>query len=48
LIGTVDPARSVLAVRTYLRAYFDRFIRGHDSHLLDRPSPAFPEIELLA
>ena len=47
-IGTVDPARSVLAVRTYLRAYFDRFIRGHDSHLLDRPSPAFPEIEFLA
>jgi len=48
MIGTVDPARSVLAVRTYLRAYFDRFIRGHDSHLLDRPSPAFPEIEFLA
>jgi len=48
LIGTVDPTRSVLAVRTYLRAYFDRFVRGHDSHLLDRPSPAFPEIEFLA
>ena len=48
LIGTVDPARSVLAVRTYLRAYFDRFIRGHETHLLDRPSPAFPEIEFLA
>ena len=48
LIGTVDPARSVLAVRTYVRAYFDRFVRGHDNHLLDRPSPAFPEIEFLA
>jgi len=48
LIGTVDPTRSVLAVRTYLRAYFDRFVRGHDSHLLDGPSPAFPEIEFLA
>ncbi|MEY9929457.1 putative dienelactone hydrolase [Catenulispora sp. GP43] len=48
LIGTIDPARSVLAARTYVRAYFDRFIRGHDEHLLDRPSPAFPEVEFLA
>lgn len=48
LIGTVDPVRSVLAVRTYLRAYFDRFVRGHDGHLLDGPSAAFPEIEFLA
>ena len=48
LIGTVDPARSILAVRTYLLAYFDRFIRHHDGHLLDGPSPAFPEIEFLA
>lgn len=48
LIGTVDPARSVLAVRTYVRAYFDRFVRGHDNHLLDGPSSAFPEIEFLA
>ncbi|WP_194917367.1 alpha/beta hydrolase family protein [Catenulispora rubra] len=48
LIGTVDPARSVIAVRTYVRAYFDRFVRGHDNHLLDRPSAAFPEIEFLA
>ncbi|MEY9862739.1 dienelactone hydrolase [Catenulispora sp. GAS73] len=48
LIGTVDPTRSVLDVRTYMRAYFDRFVRGHDNHLLDRPSAAFPEIEFLA
>jgi hypothetical protein len=48
LVGTIDPARSVLAVRTYLRAYFDRFIRGRDNHLLYRPSPAYPEIEFLA
>lgn len=48
LIGTIDPVRSVLAARTYVRAYFDRFIRGHDDHLLDRPSPAFPEVEFLA
>ncbi|CCH31079.1 hypothetical protein ABZ816_02280 [Actinosynnema sp. NPDC047251] len=44
-VGTIDPARSVEAQRTYLAAFFDRFLRGRAEHLLDGPSPRYPEVE---
>ncbi|HZM75634.1 MAG TPA: hypothetical protein VFC19_07895 [Candidatus Limnocylindrales bacterium] len=47
LIGTIDPARTIATVRAYLRAFFDLHLRRRDEHLLDGPSPRFPDIEFL-
>ncbi len=43
-IGTIDPARAVTAEDAYVSAFFDRWLRGKDNHLLDRPSPRYPQI----
>ncbi|WP_018542855.1 hypothetical protein [Streptomyces sp. MspMP-M5] len=43
-IGTVRPQRAVAATRAYVASFFDRWLRGHDDHLLDGPSPRFPEM----
>ncbi|KJS55403.1 esterase [Streptomyces rubellomurinus subsp. indigoferus] len=42
--GDVDPGRAVLATRTYVASFLDRWLRGHDDHLLDGPSARFPEV----
>lgn len=42
-MGTIDPDRSIAAQRAYIRAFFDRTLRGRDSHLLDGPSAEYPE-----
>ena len=47
LIGTIDPRRSILNQATYLAAFVDLHPRGRDNHLLDRPSPRFPEMEFV-
>ncbi|MFJ4187187.1 alpha/beta hydrolase family protein [Kitasatospora sp. NPDC089509] len=43
-IGDVRPDRAVLATRSYVASFFDRWLRGHDDHLLDGPSGRFPEM----
>jgi hypothetical protein len=43
-IGTVDPVRAVAAERTYVTSFFDRWLRHRDDHLLDGPSPRYPDI----
>jgi hypothetical protein len=43
-IGTVNPAGAVRAEQAYLAAFFGRFLNGQDNHLLDGPSPRYPEI----
>ena len=45
-IGTLDPARAVLIQQAYPLAFFDLHLR-HRGHLLDGPSPAFPEVRFL-
>jgi hypothetical protein len=47
LIGSVDPDRSIAAQRAYIAAFFDLYLRHRDTHLLDGPSPAYPEIEFV-
>ena len=42
-IGTIDPAAAVRAQQAYLSAFFDRFLRGQDSHLLDSRPPHYPQ-----
>jgi dienelactone hydrolase len=43
-VGTIDPARAATAQRAYVTSFFDRWLRGHDDHLLDGPSPCYPEV----
>ncbi|MFF2073526.1 alpha/beta hydrolase family protein [Kitasatospora sp. NPDC058162] len=43
-VGDIRPDRAVLATRSYVASFFDRWLRGHDDHLLDGPSPRFPEM----
>ncbi|RGD57209.1 esterase [Kitasatospora xanthocidica] len=43
-VGDVPPDRAVSATRSYVASFFDRWLRGHDDHLLDGPSPRFPEM----
>ena len=43
-IGTINGQRAVAVERTYIGAYFDRYLRHHDSPLLAGPSPSYPEI----
>ena len=46
-IGTIDPHRSIINQRAYVTAFFDTHLRHRDSHLLDHPSPRFPEMQFL-
>ncbi|GAB2630282.1 alpha/beta hydrolase [Kribbella swartbergensis] len=47
LVGSVDPARSVLAQRRYLAAFFDQALRGRPASLLRGDSPNFPEVRFV-
>jgi uncharacterized repeat protein (TIGR03803 family) len=40
----LPPARVTQIVRTYLLSFFNKFLQGEDDHLLDGPSPAYPEV----
>jgi hypothetical protein len=46
LVGGADPARSVLAEREYLAAFFDQTLRRRPGLLLRGGSPRFPEVRL--
>lgn len=46
-IGTVEPQRSVAAQEACITAFFDRWLRGQDGHLLDGPSARFPEVRFV-
>jgi dienelactone hydrolase len=43
--GAIDPARATAITRCYVRAFFDRHLRGAPASLLDHPSP-FAEARL--
>jgi hypothetical protein len=47
-IGSVDPARAVHTEETFVAAFFDRWLRGRDGHVLDGPSSCFPDITFVA
>jgi predicted dienelactone hydrolase len=46
LIGTLDPGRAVAVLRAYPLAFFDLQLR-HRGHLLDAPSPRYPEVTFI-
>jgi dienelactone hydrolase len=41
----LPPARASQIIRAYLLSFFNKFLKGLDDHLLDGPSPAYPEVE---
>ncbi|MGI5225081.1 alpha/beta hydrolase family protein [Actinoallomurus sp. CA-142502] len=43
-VSGLSPQRSVRIVRTYVGAFFDLTLNGERRPLLDRPSPAYPEV----
>jgi uncharacterized repeat protein (TIGR03803 family) len=40
----LPPARVSQIVRAYLLSFFNKVLQGQDDHLLDGPSPAYPEV----
>jgi hypothetical protein len=40
----ISPKTAVTDERAYIGAFFGKYLRHHDSHLLDGPSPRFPDI----
>ncbi|MCE5172369.1 lipase [Paenibacillus profundus] len=40
----MDPVHNVDITRTYVRAFFDQYLKGEQQPLLDGPSPDFPEV----
>ena len=46
-IGTLDPARALRIQQAYPLAFFDRHLRHRPGHLLDGPSPAFPDVRFI-
>lgn len=40
----MDPVHNVDITRTYVRAFFDRYLKGEQQPLLDGASPEFPEV----
>jgi predicted dienelactone hydrolase len=40
----LPQGRASEIVRAYLLSFFNKYLRGEDDHLLDGPSPAYPEV----
>ena len=40
----LPPVRVSQIVRAYLLSFFNKHLKGEDDHLLDSPSPAYPEV----
>jgi predicted dienelactone hydrolase len=47
LVGTINGERAITVERAYVRAFFDLQLRHHDTGLLDRPAPAYPEMQYI-
>jgi hypothetical protein len=46
LVGQVEPSRAVQVVNVYALAFFDRYLKGEASPLLDGPSADYPEVDI--
>jgi dienelactone hydrolase len=45
-VGKTPSARDIVAQRTYLRAFLDRYVLGRRAPLLDGPSRRFPQVHI--
>ncbi|WP_019913403.1 alpha/beta hydrolase family protein [Paenibacillus sp. HW567] len=41
----IDPVHNIDITRSYVRAFFDQYLKGEPQNLLDGPSPDFPEVK---
>lgn len=48
MLGRIDPFRCQQIQNAYVVAFFDRYLRGIETTLLDGPSPDYPEVDLIA
>jgi dienelactone hydrolase len=48
LLGTVEGLRAAHVINTYLLAFFDQYLKGDSSPLLNGPSSEYPEVEFEA
>jgi predicted dienelactone hydrolase len=46
-VGTINPGRAIAIERAYILAFFDLQLRHHNTHLLDHPSAAYPEVQFI-
>lgn len=46
-VGMVDPTEAVAANRAYVTAFFDKWLRGRNSGLLDQPSKKYPDMTFI-
>lgn len=46
-VGSVDLTRAVHTEETFVAAFFDKWLRGRDGHVLDGPSPGFPDVTFI-
>lgn len=47
-IGNIDPAQAVHTQEAFLAAFFDKWLRGGDGHVLDGPSPHLPGVTFVS
>jgi dienelactone hydrolase len=47
-VGNIDLTRATHTEETFVAAFFDRWLRGRNGHVLDGPSPAFPNVTFIA
>jgi dienelactone hydrolase len=45
-LGSIDGRRGLQITREYVRAFFDRYLKGSDEPLLEGGSPGYPEVYL--
>ncbi len=48
LLGTVEGLRAARVINAYLLAFFDQYLKGDSSPLLNGPSSEYPEVEFEA
>jgi dienelactone hydrolase len=46
-LGSIAPGRALVAVRAYVNAFFQRYLRDRPAPLLDGPSTAYPEMRFV-
>ncbi|MGH3825820.1 MAG: hypothetical protein ACRDQX_01390 [Pseudonocardiaceae bacterium] len=46
-IGTIPPVEATHTEEAYMAAFFDRWLSGRDNHLLDDPSPEYPDMDFI-
>ena len=47
-LGPIDGRRALLMTTDYLRAFFDRYLKGSDEPLLKGPASQYPEAQFEA